>query len=151
MRTLVITTIFIPFFIHQGLPKARAHPINCESPVWRIQKACQNNGKTVLTSAPLKSAEQTVPHKAWCGRPKNKCKVYFDGHKMRVDNGIGINRNQLISYESNTESYKLTSLWTHIFKYNRKDGSTGFAKVIFNDYVGNQNFKASADRFWERR
>ena len=87
-------------------------------------------GLSAPALADLGEAESDVTQQkvfdAWCGKPKNSCKVIFDGKRLRVNDGEGITRDQILYTERRQQNLFPTGYgfqYTFLVNYRKNDGT----------------------------
>ena len=88
--------------------------------------------------------ESITRYDAWCQTYGNDCRVIFDGDRMRVNNGEGIHRSQLIkawripNYQDGTMAY---------YVLYSEGGTRHTAKILFLNYNASERFWGSLQAF----
>ncbi len=115
---------------------------------------------TISAEADLGKAETDLRKKekiekssfsAWCARPRNKCKILFNGDRLTVDKSKGIDRNQIKSYWEELKLTKRSDVIYHYFityeKIDKSGDSTG--EFIFTNYEESIRFWNTLKKFTE--
>ncbi len=94
--------------------------------------------KADLGESEIESKEWVRTFDAFCSEEGNDCKVTFDKNGMRVNEGIGIKKSQVMriwtdSYLKGFWQRSKGSMYANVFyvNYKKKDGSSGTGKFIF--------------------
>ncbi len=87
---------------------------------------------------------------AYCGKVGNKCKVTFEEGKMRVNNGKGITRDQLL--RSKYMGPELYLIWQSpefpwVLSYRNSSGEIKTAKIIFKHNKTAGRFRQALEVF----
>ena len=95
-------------------------------------------------------ATQQKVFDAWCGKPKNSCKVTFDGKRLRVNDGEGITRDQILYTEKTFRNLFPTGYgwrYTFLVNYRKNDGTNGLGKFFFTHTRTSNNFTEQLSAF----